>query len=125
MDMNADKLRKEAVTQGARMDVAKLASLEGRGTLQVWRGQRQDILEIRGTWRTDSAVDPAEIKRAVGNSDPLVYEGPVDDPAQTGLQDVRTEVKVSSVSSYLLDNGSETPEVFVNFVPADPTQVAS
>lgn len=125
MDLNTGRLGKEAMTQGAAMSEASLAELPGVGTLQVWRGQREDVLEIRGTWRAQAGTDPSEIYRRLEDKDTLVYEGALDDPSLTERQNVRAEVRVSSMSSYHLGDDPETPRVYVNFLPTEPEQVAN
>jgi hypothetical protein len=125
MAFDVERLRKQAVTQGAATADARLAGLPGRGTLQVWRGQNNDVIDVLGTWRREAADDDLRgIREALRNESPLVYEGVVDDPARADGQEVRTEVVVSSMGSYRLGVNDENIYCFVNFRPRQPEEVA-
>jgi hypothetical protein len=126
MGFEVERLRKESVTQGAATAEARLAGLPGRGTLQVWRGQNNDVIDILGTWRQEVAdEDVSAIGKALRNETPLMYEGVLDDPARADEQEVRTEVVVSSIGSYRLEVDEENSYCFVNFAPRKPEEIAS
>jgi hypothetical protein len=126
MGFDVERLRKESVTQGAATAEARLAGLPGRGTLQVWRGQNNDVIDILGTWRREVADEEVSvIREALRNEPPVVYEGVVDDPARPDGQEVRTEVIVSSIGSYRLEADEENSYCFVNFAPRNPEEIAS
>ncbi|MEX2534297.1 MAG: hypothetical protein WD273_01750 [Trueperaceae bacterium] len=118
-------LRKEALSQGASTGDAKLAGLPGKGTLQVWRGQREDVLRIVGTWRLeDDSGRLGKVREALADSKAVVYDGVLDDPAQADKKRVRAEVYVTSIGSYQRRTEDGRTYCFVNFVPSDPEGVA-
>jgi hypothetical protein len=119
-------LQQESVTQGAETAEAKLAGLSGQGTLQVWRGQKHDVIRILGTWRQPEDENSlARLREALDEAQPVVYEGPVDDPARGGQPTIRTQVTVSSIGSYRLDPKGERSFCYVNFAPVDPRAVTA
>ena len=118
------ELGKESLSQGATTGDAKLAGLPGTGTLQVWRGQHEDVLKIVGTWRLEEDSSGLEkIREALSKSAPITYEGVLDDPAQRGRQRVETEVFVTSIGSYAQGSDAGVAFCFVNFVPRDRKEV--
>ncbi|HEX7003839.1 MAG TPA: hypothetical protein VF168_06605 [Trueperaceae bacterium] len=118
------QLGKEALSQGASTGDAKLAGLPGTGTLQVWRGQNEDVLRIVGTWRLeDDASGLERIRRALAKSSPVTYDGVLDDPAQSDRKRVSTEVYVTSMGSYQRGTEADVAYCFVNFVPLDAKEV--
>ncbi|MEX2542261.1 MAG: hypothetical protein WD314_10655 [Trueperaceae bacterium] len=124
--LDVGNLQKDAVTQGAETGEARLAGLPGRGTLQVWRGRRHDVIRILGTWRRQqNSDDLATLREAMESAQPIIYEGFLDDPANVDRQEVRAEVVVSSISSYQLGGRGEEPYCFVNFLPREPEEVAT
>lgn len=119
-------LQREAMSQGAVTGDAKLAGLPGTGTLQVWRGQREDVLRIVGTWRLEEdAHGLDELRQALTKSTPVTYEGVLDDPARPSRRRVRTNVYVTSIGSYQRAKEDEVAFCFVNFVPIDQKEVTS
>ena len=125
MDIYGEGLRKEAKSTGASMSEAKLAGMAGSGTLQVWRGQKDDVLEIRGTWKPEPGkVGADELRRSLDRADPLIFDGPVDDPAAPEREKMRAEVQVSSINSYHLKSSGQMPVLLVNFIPVEPKRVA-
>jgi hypothetical protein len=125
MAFDVERLREQSVTQGATTAEAQLAGLPGRGTLQVWRAQNNDVIDVLGTWRREVAGDDLRgIREALRNENPLVYEGVLDDPARADGQEVRAEVIVSSMGSYRLGVDDENSYCFVNFRPRNPEEVA-
>ena len=124
--MTFDKLElgKEALSQGASTGDAKLAGLPGKGTMQVWRGQREEVLRIVGTWRLEEDADGLEkVRRALASSSPVTYEGVLDDPAQTNRNRVKAQVPVTSIGSYQRGTEADVAYCFVNFVPLDQKEV--
>lgn len=124
MGLDTRGLKKESVTQGASTDEAKLAGMPGQGTLQVWRGQKNDVIGMAGTWRTeDDSASLEKLREARDNSSPVRYEGVVDDPAQGRHRRVSEQVIISSIGSYPHRGHDGRKVAFVNFKPHDPQQV--
>lgn len=133
MGFNARDLRKEALTQGASTGDASLAGIPGTGTLQVWRGQKEDVIAIIGTCRLhEDAGGLDKVSEALSEQRPIAYDGPLVDPAEVRKDSISTKVMVSSINRYRLpaerggSNGNDaTTYCLVNFVPAEPEQVAT
>lgn len=134
MGFDAKDLRKEALTQGASTGEASLAGLPGTGTLQVWRGQREDVIDIIGTCRLrDDVGDLETVSEALEQQRPVIYDGPLEDPAEANGDAIRAEVMVSSMGRYRLSaegvdaTGDDDAPAYwlVNFVPVEPEQVAT
>ena len=106
------------------MSDARLAGIEGRGTLQVWRGQKHDVLGILGTWRPVSkGTDDEELRELLLNSEPLFFDGPLDDRYAADTRRLHTEVHITSINSYSLETSEDGATLFVNFAPVDPEGV--
>ena len=117
-------LQREAMSQGAATGDAKLAGLPGTGTLQVWRGQREDVLRIVGTWRLEEDANGLdELREALSKNKPVSYEGVHDDPARPDRRRVATDVYVTSIGSYQRRKEDDVGFCFVNFVPIDQKEV--
>lgn len=128
MGFRANDLRKEAFTQGASTGDASLAGLPGTGTLQVWRGQQEDVIAIIGTCRLeDDGGGLEKVREALEEQLPVVYDGPLADPSKSDSEDIRTEVVVSSIGRYRLpsDDDDDATCCLVNFAPAEPERVAT
>lgn len=128
-NLDTDRLGQEAVSTGATMHNCRLGGQEGLGTLQVVRGQNLNVLEIRGTWRSnnDDASDEGELARlceAAATGSAVRYQGPVDDPGGK-KERADVDVEVTWTKRYRFDavEGQEEREgperrIF-NFQPVD------
>ena len=125
--IDTQRLGEEAAATGARMDKARLGGQEGVGTLQVVRGRNQEILEIRGTWRSndDSAQDDgalAQLCEAAAEGTSVQYQGPLVDP-ESDRDKANVEVTVTSTRRYAFmsdddERGGPERRIF-NFTPVD------
>lgn len=125
--IDTQRLGEEAASTGAQMDKARLGGQEGIGTLQVVRGRNQEILEIKGTWRSqdDNAQDDgalAQLCEAVEQGEPVPYQGPLVDP-ERDRDKVSVDVEFTSTKRYAFmgksdDKGGPERRIF-NFTPVE------
>lgn len=124
MGFDTERLKRESATQGASTGRAELAGIAGEGTLQVWRGQKQDVIRILGTWRIENDEEAvATLQQALDDSSPVPFEGPLDDPAQSEGQRVNAEVIISSLGTYQQQDDDRRQYCFINFAPTDPGEI--
>ena len=125
--IDTQRLGEEAAATGAQMGKARLGGQEGVGTLQVVRGRNQEILEIKGTWRStdDSAQDDgalAQLCEAFAEGRSVRYQGPLVDP-ERDRDKATVEVEVTSTNRYRFmgeddEKGGPERRIF-NFTPVE------
>ena len=125
--IDTQRLGEEAAATGAQMGKARLGGQEGVGTLQVVRGRNQEILEIKGTWRSsdDSVQDDgalAQLCEAFEEGRSVRYQGPLVDP-ERDRDKATVDVEVTSTSRYRFmgeddEKGGPERRIF-NFTPVD------
>ena len=126
-DIDTQRLGEEAASTGARMGKARLGGQEGVGTLQVVRGRNQEILEIKGTWRSDDdgAQDDgalAQLCDAAQQGSSVRYQGPLVDP-DGDREKASVDVEFTSTNRYTFmgdddEKGGPERRIF-NFTPVD------
>lgn len=96
--------------------VATLGGRRGRGELTLLRAADGRLLEARGSWRPDDPeADLDELIEAARERRPVVFRGPVRDPAGAeGGAEVELPARVTGMHRYRDDGGREL--LLVNFV---------
>lgn len=104
MALDTDRLGEDVVTRGAEAGVSHLAGIPGHGTMQVVRGQRQEAIEVCGTWRPDDEeTDLTALENAEKAEEPVRFEGRLDDPADADRTEVAASCRITSSSEYTFD----------------------
>lgn len=121
--INTNRLGYDEVKNEARTEEAYLEGVKGKGVLQVWRGRRNDILGIAGSWHAAPGEEVREqLKESIAGAEGVIYDGPVNDPLG-GQKRQRIPVTISSVSSYRLDGEGQPTHLFINFTPVEPDEL--
>lgn len=102
--IDTDVLGEEALATGAEMGKARLGGQEGFGTIQVVRGNDQEVVDIRGTWRSkdDGAADDGALARlcaAAESGETVRYHGPLVDP-NSDRDRIDVDVEFTSTERY-------------------------
>lgn len=110
MTLRTGRLRQDAPNHGATMGPARLGGVPGIGTLQVVRGQRDEVLEVLGTWRPDRPDrEVGSLEEAARLGTQLEYDGHYDDPGDGRRDHVTARVTVSSWGTYAFDAVDDPP----------------
>lgn len=128
-EVRAEDIAPEATAAGADMGEARLAGVDGLGTLQVVRDRNDTIVHVEGTWRPhDEGVDVSGLDAEVQADRPVRYQGKLQDPANPGNDRCDVEVKITSRSDYTYDARKEddgrTLPVY-NFSPVSREDIVS
>lgn len=128
MDATDPQVRTDATPQEGPMGDAQLDGIPGTGTLKVMRGERDNVIDARGTWRLadeGGERDLEPLRRAYREGTSVSFHGLLDDPSQRNQSSITLDVRISSMSTYRYEatlDERERPgperEVF-NFHPAD------
>lgn len=122
-----DHLTQDHQSQGASLRPARLAGIDGHGTLQVLRDGAGAEVSVEGTWRPadpDAPVGP--LLRAADQGETVRFEGSLDDTTVRDAEPVEVDVRVSSHGIYTFEqeadvgdvDAGETRRIF-NFAPVD------
>lgn len=108
-DLDVERIAPDETAQGAEVGEARLAGVNGIGTLQVVRDREGEALRIEGTWRPfDESTDAAAIEASISDGSPLRYEGKLDDPSHPEQDHCDVEVVITSRSEYTWDARDES-----------------
>ena len=132
MSFDMDDLSAGEAAPSAETGPAELGGVPGRGTLQVVRGQQDEVTDVTGTWHLEigqAGGDLQALEQAYEQGTPVVYSGRLDDPGDSERTEIKTNVLISSIGHYTMDaprdgetaeDRAAVPELrFFNFQPQE------